>query len=680
MTVVITGYACEVANGVDQDGLWKLCQSGQALDLSPLAKHCRLPYLAQLKSGCPAPPGKTYVDDAFFSQDSGNGRQLQLGKRVLESLRKRAQLSSEELSKGCELVLASAWSDASYFEADLAFQLKEPVPQFWSPEAQLAKFNEQLGLETSPVAIDNACASSLYALDWARRRIDHGHCERVVLLGLNAFLPAFLFCGFSSLGALSRKSSLSPFSSDADGIMLGEAACALLLEKSELYECKNPPRRVPIARILKSATNSDGREGGVFAPGISSQKKLYELLLEGQDLSTLAYWEAHGTGTPLGDKTEIASLQETFAKLGVTSPVRLGSLKGNIGHTLAAAGACSLMKILQMFERRTWQPHLASASSSPSKDLDHNFLRLLSSPESFSQRDEGRAIVGVSSLGFGGANAAALLSPWVNGAQIGGGFSKKFTAASQIPFTIEIENQSKLVILNHKMLRLEELEFASHLSPTRISCYDPAQRRISALCWHLSQGLQDALPQDFKDWQVWTCLQFGTERPFEFWRLSYGHGALSQQPLSKIWHPDSIAAALPNLSSGLAMMELNTQGSHANILGGAGVFFKTLLNVDGPSFVVSSESSFTPLGSQREPNNTLFGFALTRVQDEKTLRNVSATRIQFLSEADLEKRQSLATLEKFSDCDQGQESTQSAIGAELLSEALQHPAQEVVCK
>ncbi|HBP22252.1 MAG TPA: hypothetical protein DEA08_31275, partial [Planctomycetes bacterium] len=355
----------------------------------------------------PGEPGKTYLERAFGCElevPPGADRQHALARDVVE------QLLAERRAKGplparIGLIVATEWAGEAYFRADVRQALAELVPadalppreDALAPDELLARLAEEAELAGPRLAIDTACASSLYALDVGSGWLAEGEADAVLVLGLTGFLPLFLFVGFSKLRALSPSGQLLPFARDAQGIVPGEGAGAVLLEPSDSPHAE--------ARIVGLGLSCDGADRSVFAPAAEGQRRAYQAAYREVDPATVDVIEAHGTATPLGDEVELTTLDAFFAPHRQGRPLPLGSAKALVGHTLAAAGMASLLKVLAMLRAETLAPHVAV---DPHPRLAQTCCELLSEARPWPRGERPRR-AGVSSFGFGGSNAHLVI-------------------------------------------------------------------------------------------------------------------------------------------------------------------------------------------------------------------------------------------------------------------------------
>jgi amino acid adenylation domain-containing protein len=263
-----------------------------------------------------------------------------------------------------------------------------------------ARISYALNLKGPSLAVDTACSSSLVAIQLACERLRR-HPDEIALAGGVAVMctpHTHLLLGKS--GMLSPDGRCKTFSHDADGFVPGEAVGVVVLKPlAAALRDGDPIRGV----ILAIEANQDGRTNGITAPNAESQATLEREVYAaaGVSLETIGYVETHGTGTKLGDAIEIQALSEVF---GMDGAPALGSVKTNIGHTLAAAGIASLIKVLTCLERRKLVPTLNLDRVSNALGLDGTRLTFNTELQDWPTTSGSPRQAAVSSFGFSGTN------------------------------------------------------------------------------------------------------------------------------------------------------------------------------------------------------------------------------------------------------------------------------------
>ena len=261
--------------------------------------------------------------------------------------------------------------------------------------------------------IDAACASSLGAVQMAAQELWLGHADMVISGGCDALNDILMFMCFSKTPALSMSGACRPFSDRADGTMLGEGVGMLALRR--LADAERDGDRI-YAVLRGIAASSDGRGKSIYAPRAGGQalalQRAYERAGYGPD--TVELVEAHGTATRAGDAAEFAGLRAVFdgGRNGGRQWCALGSVKSQIGHTKAAAGAASLIKAVMALRHGILPPTIGVERPNPDLKMEESPFYLSSRARPWISGGDAPRRASVSSFGFGGSNFHAALEEY----------------------------------------------------------------------------------------------------------------------------------------------------------------------------------------------------------------------------------------------------------------------------
>ena len=203
--------------------------------------------------------------------------------------------------------------------------------------------------------LDTACSSSLVAIHRACKAVQTGECTMTLTGGVNLITGINNFLDLAKAGFLSPTGQCKPFDQAVDGYCRSEGGALIVLK---LLDRALADGDQILGVIPGIATNQGGLSSSITIPHSPAQKKLYQTVLHqaGMKSDQVSYIEAHGTGTQAGDPLEIASIREVFGGQDRTDSLRVGSLKGSIGHAETAAGVASVLKVLATIHNASIPP------------------------------------------------------------------------------------------------------------------------------------------------------------------------------------------------------------------------------------------------------------------------------------------------------------------------------------
>ncbi|OCB30284.1 beta-ketoacyl synthase [Mycobacterium malmoense] len=265
-----------------------------------------------------------------------------------------------------------------------------------------------LGLAGPALTVDSSCASALAAFHVAVRSVQNGDCDLALAGGVNVLGSPGFFVEFSKQHALSDDGHCRPYSAQASGTVWAEGAAMFVLQRKSA--ALRAGRRV-LAEVRATAVNQDGRSAGLSAPSGDAQVRLFRRAMTQAGIrpEDVGMVEGHGTGTRLGDRTELRSLAQTYGDTAPGAGALLGSVKSNVGHALAASGALGLAKVMVAAEHDAIPPTLHAADASPEIDWESQGLRLAKTLTPW-PAGGGQRIAAASAFGIAGTNAHVIVS------------------------------------------------------------------------------------------------------------------------------------------------------------------------------------------------------------------------------------------------------------------------------
>ncbi|WP_456385391.1 type I polyketide synthase [Desulfolithobacter sp.] len=276
------------------------------------------------------------------------------------------------------------------------------------PNVMTGRIANRLNLKGPNYLIDAACSSSLLALNAAIEELRSGRSRLMLAGGVNASLPAEVAIIFTELGALSQKGRVCPFAADADGTLLGEGLGIVALKKLE--DALEDGDRI-YALIRDIGQSSDGRGQGLLAPSVEGETLAIERAYRScrVDPETVRLVEAHGTGIPLGDRTEIKALGNVFGqRRGPLPHIALGSVKSMISHCIPAAGIAGIIKTALALHHRILPPTICDKVN-PDLDIGSTPFYINTSVRPWISSPNLVRRAAVNAFGFGGINTHAVL-------------------------------------------------------------------------------------------------------------------------------------------------------------------------------------------------------------------------------------------------------------------------------
>ncbi|WP_058042652.1 type I polyketide synthase [Streptomyces roseifaciens] len=420
--LAVVGAACRLPGGItDLGGLWTALAEERDL-ISPAPPADRID-AARFSDPDLERPGKAYTmaggylgdvsgfDPEYFGISPREARHMDPQQRMLLEMTAEA-FDDAGIDPAClagsDTAVFVGISDMSYGGLQMA-RVEEITAYAMSGSALSIAANRLsyvFDLRGPSIAVDTACSSSLIAVHQACETLRSGRSRTALAGGANLLLSPYHFVGFSRTLMLSPRGRCATFSAGADGYVRAEGGGMVVLKR--LPDALADGDRVH-AVIVGSGANCDGSTSGMTVPSTEMQRRLLQEVYEraGTGPDQVLYFEAHGTGTPVGDPLECRAVGAALGVPRTNGPLPIGSVKTNMGHAEPASGMAGLFKGMLVLRHGRIPASLHGDPVNPEIDFAGLNLCPVGGMRPVAACDGG--VVGVNSFGFGGANAHVVL-------------------------------------------------------------------------------------------------------------------------------------------------------------------------------------------------------------------------------------------------------------------------------
>ncbi|MCF2943977.1 SDR family NAD(P)-dependent oxidoreductase [Paenibacillus tarimensis] len=276
------------------------------------------------------------------------------------------------------------------------------------PNMIAARVSDYYNLKGEAGIVDTACSSALVAIHKACDEIRLGKCKMAVAGGVKLLIDPFEIAGFNQAGILAADGKVRVFDEQAKGTVLGEGAGLVLLKD---YDAAVRDGDRIWAVISGSAVNNDGKTMGLTVPSKEGQREVITQAIanSGVDVEKIRCFEAHGTGTLLGDPIEIKAASEAYRQFtDRVSYCAVGSVKSNMGHLLQASGIAGFMKLALSLYHKQIVPTLNCSQPHPRFKFSETPFYPSLGVEDLSA-EQGAIYAAMSAFGFGGTNCHLIM-------------------------------------------------------------------------------------------------------------------------------------------------------------------------------------------------------------------------------------------------------------------------------
>lgn len=269
-----------------------------------------------------------------------------------------------------------------------------------------------LNLKGPAVSVHSACSTSLLAIAQAVEAIRNGQCDVAIAGGASVTAPIYSGHLYQEGSMLSPDGHCRSFDKEGKGTVFSDG-CGVVLLKSLEAAKKDGDHIYGIVKGI-GISNDGGGKGSFTAPSVEGQSEaIFRALADADtDPSEISYVETHGTATPIGDPIEMEGLHDAFGEQSEKHFCAIGSIKSNMGHLTAAAGAAGFIKTILALNHQQLPPSLGFSNPNPAIDFENSPFYVNNELRDWNSEKGRRA--GISSFGVGGTNVHIIVEEFDN--------------------------------------------------------------------------------------------------------------------------------------------------------------------------------------------------------------------------------------------------------------------------
>ncbi|RMZ66367.1 polyketide synthase [Pyrenophora seminiperda CCB06] len=425
--IAIIGMSCRFAGGAtDPEKLWQLCAEartgwsevpGDRFNIDG-HYHPRPDNLntTNVKGACFLDEDVGNFDATFFNLPAETAACLDPQFRLMlegtyEAFENAGLTMTDVVGSNTSVYAGSFFKD--YHDAGL--RDVTTLPRFFLVGVGSAMASNRLShyfdLRGASMSIDTGCSTTLTALHQACNDLRNSESSMSVVTGANLMLNPDMFITMSSIALISKDGRSFAFDSRANGYGRGEGVATIVLKRLDDAIRDGDPIQ---AVIKETGLNQDGKTETITTPSQAAQIELMQRVYKkgGLDPKDTGYFEAHGTGTPTGDPLEVGAIAAVFKNSRSTdTPLPIGSIKPNVGHTECASGLASIVKVVKAIEKGLIPPAANLETINPKLKLKEWNLKVPRSVEPWTTEVRRAS---VNNFGYGGANSHVILENYIS--------------------------------------------------------------------------------------------------------------------------------------------------------------------------------------------------------------------------------------------------------------------------
>jgi len=492
--ISVVGISCRFPGAKSKDQFWHLLEQGKSSitvypENRPEQHKAFLEYYnpKRFVTGRHSVLNGSYLeeiknfDNTFFGISNQEARGMDPQQRILlqvvyEAI-EDAGMRLEDLQKCITGVFVGVMNlDYSKLTSDPSnYSIMDPFASTGSTLSIIAnRLSFCLNLTGPSLVVDTACSSSLTALKIACDNLHNDDCDIAIVCAPNVILSEMFQMSASLGGLLAPDGRSKSFDSSGDGYGRGEGFAAVILKLS--HAALND-KDDEYCEIVACGMNNDGQNAvPMTAPSSKMQAELSRRVLErsGVDPADVDFFEAHGTGTAIGDVVEIDSIADTYSRRTATSKrkLRIGSVKSNLNHTESTSGLAGLIKVALMIKEKKYVPTVNINVLNPKLKLEENEFVIQQTTEPWITENGKPRIAALNSFGFGGSNVHLILR------EVTSKHCSKEMAASRLNNVLTLSARSKEAL--QKMARTCSEWIKNNVG-------DMDERCVGNLCYSLNE-------------------------------------------------------------------------------------------------------------------------------------------------------------------------------------------------